>query len=201
MYSSSCDLVARTSNHSYLVPVCWSAITDSNIGTAVDLWCSDESSATATYGTPPRCTRQLYDSPIYPSPNNAIEKHRIMKMCKSTRDSLTPSHSLSRPRFPTQGDITGCNTSAVTDMSWLFYESNRTCNPDISSWDTSSVTTMEGLFFLEGEKSSLFNQIIKNLYDFQFKSYRFFLISFKLIKFDFIIDSITAENIKVEIML
>ena len=45
--------MVRTSNHSipiYLVPVCWPAITDSNIGTAVDVWCSDESSAIATYG-------------------------------------------------------------------------------------------------------------------------------------------------------
>ena len=50
-----------------------------------------------------------------------------------------------------QNAATTC-TSGITDMSWLFYESN--FNGDISSWDTSSVTTMWAMFL----RCTSFNQ-------------------------------------------
>ena len=41
-------------------------------------------------------------------------------------------------------DVTGVNTSAITDMSGLFH--NSTFNQDISGWDVSKVTNMSGMF-------------------------------------------------------
>jgi len=43
-------------------------------------------------------------------------------------------------------DVTGVDTSEITDMSSLF-EYNITFNQDISGWDTSSVTNMYKMFF------------------------------------------------------
>lgn len=48
------------------------------------------------------------------------------------------------------GDI---DTSAITDMSYLFYESKRQDFSGIEKWDTSSVTDMSGMF----EKAEHFN--------------------------------------------
>ena len=52
------------------------------------------------------------------------------------------------------GDITGWNTSCITDLSWTFYNSD--FNQDISNWDTSSVTTMFAMFYAD----AVFNQPI-----------------------------------------
>lgn len=49
------------------------------------------------------------------------------------------------------GDI---DTSLVADMSWLFFETNRTDFIGIESWDVSKVTTMRCMF----EKVASFNQ-------------------------------------------
>ena len=43
-------------------------------------------------------------------------------------------------------DVTGVNTSQITDMSFLF-RNNRTFNQDISAWDVGNVTNMEKMFF------------------------------------------------------
>ena len=55
----------------------------------------------------------------------------------------------------TYGPIAGWNVSAVTDMSWLFYELGN-FNADISSWDTSRVTSMAYMF----SRASAFNQLV-----------------------------------------
>ena len=44
-----------------------------------------------------------------------------------------------------EADVTQVVTSKVTDMSYLFYNSE-TFNQDISSWDVSKVTNMEIMF-------------------------------------------------------
>jgi len=46
----------------------------------------------------------------------------------------------------TYGDITGWNTSCITDMSQMFYNSD--FNQDIDGWDVSSVTDMSQMFQL-----------------------------------------------------
>ena len=51
------------------------------------------------------------------------------------------------------GPIAGWNVSAITDMSWLFYNT-ASFNADISDWDTSSVTDMGVMFYY----ASAFNQ-------------------------------------------
>jgi surface protein len=51
-------------------------------------------------------------------------------------------------------DISGWDTSGVTDMSGMFYDTP--FNRDISGWDTSNVTSMYWMFF----EASLFNQPI-----------------------------------------
>merc|ERR1719469_1037027 len=45
----------------------------------------------------------------------------------------------------TYGPIAEWDVSAITDMSWLFYNLPN-FNADISDWDTSGVTNMQGMF-------------------------------------------------------
>ena len=52
------------------------------------------------------------------------------------------------------GDISSWNTSCITDMSRMFYDTD--FNQDISGWDTSSVTDMSGMFYYD----NAFNQDI-----------------------------------------
>ena len=95
------------------------AITNANIGTAVSAWCSDPTTAAATYG-----------------------------------------------------DISGWDTSSVTDgfeclftgstsnsdCTTVYCSTASTFNDDISSWDTSSATTMAYMFF----RAYAFNQDISS---------------------------------------
>ena len=52
-------------------------------------------------------------------------------------------------------DISNWDVSNVTDMSWMFVEQDN-FNQDISSWDVSKVTNMKGIFY----KARAFNQDI-----------------------------------------
>ena len=73
------------------------------------------------------------------------------RKCELTLDSPHSTHSLNLAPLP--GNISGWDTSAVTDMSSLFYGES-TCNPDIGAWDVGSVTTMYHMF----NSASAFNQ-------------------------------------------
>ena len=55
----------------------------------------------------------------------------------------------------THGPIAGWDVSAITDMSWLFYNT-ASFNADISGWDTSRVTSMYQMF----RSASAFNQLL-----------------------------------------
>ncbi|MBR6612332.1 MAG: DUF285 domain-containing protein [Campylobacter sp.] len=50
------------------------------------------------------------------------------------------------------------DTSAITDMSWLFYRSERKDFSGIESWDVSSVTDMNSMF----RNAKSFNQPLNN---------------------------------------
>jgi surface protein len=54
------------------------------------------------------------------------------------------------------GHIELWDTSNVTDMSFMFYDSV-TFNRDISNWDTSSVTNMSYMFSTEEYDGNMFN--------------------------------------------
>ena len=51
-------------------------------------------------------------------------------------------------------NLSDIDTSAITDMSWLFYNSERKDFSGIENWDVSSVTDMSGMF----EYCKKFNQ-------------------------------------------
>ena len=70
-----------------------------------------------------------------------------------TKDELK---DIIKVRIKEQGsecDLNDIDTSLITDMSWLFFESK--FNGDISNWNTSNVNSMRGMF-----KESQFNRDI-----------------------------------------
>ena len=91
------------------------AITNANIGTAVSAWCSDPTTAAATYGD----------------------------ISGWDTSSVTDGFECLFTRF-----VVGCTTVYCSTAS--------TFNGDISSWDTSSATTMYYMFFY----ADAFNQDI-----------------------------------------
>jgi surface protein len=60
-------------------------------------------------------------------------------------NAVTEFNSNAALAIANYGAIADWCVSAITDMSWLFYNSQN-FNADISSWDTSSVTTMSHMF-------------------------------------------------------
>lgn len=56
-------------------------------------------------------------------------------------------------------NINSWNTSAVTDMSWMF-QGDTAFNQPIGSWNTSNVTNMSGMFASYNTPASVFNQPI-----------------------------------------
>jgi uncharacterized protein (TIGR02145 family) len=93
-------------------------ITNDNIHEAVDLWLSDECSATLTYG-------HISDWDV---------------------SSVTNMGGLFREASNFNGDLSSWDVSSVTNMDSMF-EFASSFNSDISSWDVSSVTSMEGTFY------------------------------------------------------
>ena len=92
-------------------------MTNDNIQTAVDLWVSNQSSATATYGD-----ISTWDTSAVTDMSNLFNG-------KSTFNS----------------DISGWDVSSVTNMNNMFKLAGQ-FNTDISDWDVSSVTNMHGMF-------------------------------------------------------
>ena len=93
-------------------------ITDANIQTAVDLWVSDPSAATTTYGN------------------------------ISTWDvsQVTNMSDLFKHKTTFNEDISNWDVSSVTNMHSMFYFAT-SFNQDIGSWDVSNVTDMRYMFF------------------------------------------------------
>ena len=83
--------------------------------------------------------------------NYIIEKILISKNSKigyiyhpKTKDELK---DIIKQKIESEGnecDLNDIDTSNITDMSWLFDDSE--FNGDISKWDVSNVTRMEGMF-------------------------------------------------------
>ena len=92
-------------------------ITNDNIHEAVDLWLSDECSATLTYG-------YISDWDV---------------------SNVTYMDSLFYESTSFNGDLSSWDVSSVTDMNTMFWLAT-SFNGDLSSWDVSSVTDMEGMF-------------------------------------------------------
>ena len=92
-------------------------LTDANFLTAVNLWFSDETTATATYG-------------------------HISDWDVSAVTDMTEAF-MDRTNF--NEDISNWDVSNVTTMVRIFYEAS-SFNQDISNWDISSVTTLNGAF-------------------------------------------------------
>jgi len=95
---------------------CPYVFTDANIHAAVDLWVSDVSTATTTYGN--------------------ISNWNVSQ--------VTDMSALFRDKTTFNDDISNWDVSSVTNMDIMFYLSS--FNQDISSWDVSNVTNMGGMF-------------------------------------------------------
>ena len=117
-------LVLVITHTPYLVPVCCPAITNSNIGTAVSLRCSDESSATATYGIPPYCTRLVYDSPIHPRRFWWSDNSQIENFVNLLTDLSKPY--LVKWRFAIKNQVEFPKLEISTYFSVISYETSQT---------------------------------------------------------------------------
>ena len=104
------------------------AITDSaSLQTAVTAWCSNATSAEATYGH------------ISDWDTSGVED---MSRLFSRYDSSWNDGGAYCSTYDTfNDDISQWNVSSVTDMENMFYEAS-SFNSDVSSWDVSSVETM-----------------------------------------------------------
>jgi len=94
------------------------SLTDSNFSTAVDLWFSDEVTATSTYGH---------------ISNWDVSAVTDMSEAFSNQSSFNE-------------DISLWDVRNVTTMGTMFYAA-ASFNGDISSWDISSVTNMNSMFY------------------------------------------------------
>ena len=93
-------------------------ITQGNIQTAVNLWCSDRDSAINTYG----------------------------HISTWNTSQVTDMSGLFENQTTFKDDISGWDVSSVTDMSYMF-EGAVAFNQPLSSWKVSSVTDMSGMFY------------------------------------------------------
>jgi len=98
-------------------PTAQTPITDANIQTAVDLWVSDPSAATTTYG--------------------AISTWNVSQ--------VTDMSYLFNNKTTFNGDISSWDVSSVIDMRYMF-DNASSFNRDLSSWDVGDVTDMYRMF-------------------------------------------------------
>ena len=163
-------------------------ITNANIQTAVDLWVSDPSAATTTYGDistweTSNVTNMTYLFNNKQTFNDAISNWDVSNvtdmrgMFKNASNfnqfigdwdtsSVTSMSSMFSGATAFNRYINDWVTSSVTLMSYMFSEASA-FNQPLNDWDTSSVTLdcqvsdicgMEGMFF----QASAFNQPLNN---------------------------------------
>ena len=130
------------------------AITNANIQTAVDLWDSDLSAATTTYGNISDWdVSQVTDmSQLFyhlPNFNDDISNWDVINVT-NMNFMFYGASSFNQP-------IGNWDVSSVSDMSYMFYYAS-SLNQDISNWDVGNVTDMVNMF---GHAES-FNQPIGN---------------------------------------
>ena len=130
------------------------AITNANIQTAVDLWDSDLSAATTTYGNISDWdVSQVTDmSQLFyhlPNFNDDISNWDVINVT-NMNFMFYGASSFNQP-------IGNWDVSSVTDMSYMFYYAT-SLNQDISNWDVGNVTDMVNMF----NTASAFNQPIGN---------------------------------------
>ena len=95
-------------------------ITQTNLFYAVDLWISDQDSATNTYGN-------ISDWDV---------------------SGCTSMNSLFSNKLTFNADISRWNVSNVTDMYGMFYGGCTSFDADISRWNVCKVTSMQSMFYL-----------------------------------------------------
>ena len=152
-------------------------ITDANIQTAVDLWISDPSAATITYGNisdwdvsnVTNMSNLFRDTPF----NQDISSWDVSSVTTMRRmfylniefnqnigswnvSNVTDMYEMFLGTISFNQDIGSWNVSKVTTMFGMFSGYNHTFNQDISSWNVSSVTNMGYMFYF----SPSFNQNI-----------------------------------------
>ena len=128
------------------------AITNANIQTAVDLWDSDLSAATTTYGNisdwdvsqVTDMSQLFYHNPDF---NYDIRNWDVSNVT-DMRQMFYEASSFNQP-------IGNWDVSSVTDMGYMFYYAT-SLNQDISNWDVGNVTDMVNMF----NTASSFNQPI-----------------------------------------
>jgi uncharacterized protein (TIGR02145 family) len=117
-------------------------ITNENIHEAVDLWLSDECSATLTYG-------YISDWDV----SSVTDMTDMFGLAESFNgdisswdvSSVTNMKQMFRFADSFNGDLSSWDVSSVTNMHWMFLEAS-SFNGDLSSWDVSSVTDMRAMF-------------------------------------------------------
>jgi len=127
-------------------------LTDANFTKAIDLWFSDQATATATYG-------HIRDWNVSAVTNMHGMFAAITAFNHDIGDwdtsAVTTMQSMFSGATAFDQDIGDWNTSAVTNMSWMF-EGALAFNQDISNWNTSNVTLMRAVF----NTATSFNQNI-----------------------------------------
>ena len=127
-------------------------LTDNNFQTAVNLWFSNEATATATYG-------HISDWNVSGVTNldSAFENRVSFNEDISDWDvsAVTDMNSTFMRANAFNQDIGDWNVSNVTDMGYMFDDAS-SFNRDIGDWDVSAVTKMGDMF----DSASSFNQDI-----------------------------------------
>ena len=128
------------------------AITNSNIQTAVDAWISDSASATTTYGA-----INTWDTSAVTDMSNLFDGKTTFNDDISNWDTsqVTTMYQMFQGATAFNQNIGGWNVSQTTDMRYMFSGATN-FNQDIGGWNVSNVTTMYHMF----HSASAFNQDI-----------------------------------------
>jgi surface protein len=131
---------------------CPYVFTDTNIQTAVDLWVSDPSAATTTYGDISTWDVSQVTDMTFLFTGKTTFNDDISNWDTS---SVTNMFGMFSSSSSFNQDISNWNVSNVTDMNNMF--PNATAfNQDIGAWDVRNVTSMAGMF----QGATSFNQDI-----------------------------------------